>query len=148
MNITSKGRYALAAMMLMAQNTQRKGAFTVIEISERLGVSKIYLEQVFSLLRRGKLVNSTKGSQGGYTLARPADQISAADILTATITGFFDEPESTVKDAQPGIDSVLTEALFRPASKTFFDALDRAKLSVLAEEALRRDGADSFMWSI
>ncbi len=148
MKISSKGRYALASMIYMAQDKTHGGSFTVIGISQKLGISKIYLEQVFSLLRRGGLVTSTKGAQGGYSLARPALEISAADILMATETSLFDEPESTVKDTNPGIDRALSDTLFIPANKAFKEIFERMPLSELAEEALKGDTLEGYTFCI
>ena len=69
MKISAKGRYGLAAMTYLARNYAAGTPITIVSISEKLGISKIYLEQVFSLLKRARLVNSIKGSQGGYQLA-------------------------------------------------------------------------------
>ena len=148
MKISSKGRYALASMILMAQDASRSEAYTVIEISQKLGVSKIYLEQVFSLLRRNGLVTSTKGAQGGYSLARPAAEISAADILTATETSLFEEPENTVKDTQPGIERAMLDMLFIPANKEFKEFFERMPLSDLTEESLKGDPLDGYIFYI
>ena len=65
MRISSKGRYGLAAMVCMAESYGSGACITIISLSERLGISKIYLEQVFSLLKRGGLVLAIKGVQGG-----------------------------------------------------------------------------------
>lgn len=148
MKISSKGRYALASMILLAQNTSENEYLTVLGISQKLDVSKIYLEQVFALLRRGGLVNSTKGSQGGYQLAKPASEISAADILAVTETSIFEEPESTAKDAEPGIERALRETLFRPANKAFREIFEQMSLADLAEESLRKSADDGYMYCI
>lgn len=148
MKISSKGRYALASMILMAQDSTRAEAYTVIEISQKLGISKIYLEQVFSLLRRSGLVTSTKGAQGGYSLAHSATEISAADILNATETSLFEEPENTVKDTQPGIERAMLDKLFIPANKVFKDFFVRMPLSDLAEESLKGDPLDGYIFYI
>ena len=68
MRISAKGRYALAAAISMARQYGTGEHITAISISEKLGISKIYLEQVFSLLKRAGLVNTVKGAQGGYAL--------------------------------------------------------------------------------
>ena len=81
MRISSKGRYALVSMIYMARRFDSKGFITVASISERFGISKIYLEQVFALLKKGGLVISTKGSQGGYQISRSPSEITAYDIL-------------------------------------------------------------------
>ncbi|HCX65526.1 MAG TPA: Rrf2 family transcriptional regulator, partial [Eubacteriaceae bacterium] len=76
MKLSAKGRYALAATTSMAQNKDKNEYITLISISEKLSISKIYLEQIFSLLKRGGVVNSIKGSQGGYQLSRSPKQIT------------------------------------------------------------------------
>ena len=83
MRISAKGRYALAAVVSMAQQYQGGEYITLLSISEKLGISKIYLEQVFSLLRRSGLVDSVKGAQGGYRLSRAPRLITAWEILSA-----------------------------------------------------------------
>ena len=77
MKISAKGRYGLAAMTYLARSYAAGAPVTIISISEKLGISKIYLEQVFSLLKRARLVNSIKGSQGGYQLSRAPRAIKA-----------------------------------------------------------------------
>ncbi|MDR0999805.1 MAG: Rrf2 family transcriptional regulator [Clostridiales bacterium] len=148
MKISSKGRYALASMILLAQNHAGGTPLTVIGISGRLNISKIYLEQVFALLRRGGLVASIKGSQGGYQLARPAANITAADILAVTENSIFEDVESTVSESQPGIEKALQGALFQPANAVFKQIFERMPLSDLADEALRKSGDESYMYCI
>ena len=72
------------------------GDFPVLKISEA-GVSKIYLEQVFSLLKRDGLVNSIKGAQGGYQLSRPAEEISVYDILSVAELSMFEKQRNRSK---------------------------------------------------
>ena len=83
MKISAKGRYGLAAMTYLARNYASGSPVTIVSISEKLGISKIYLEQVFSLLKRARLVNSIKGSQGGYQLSRAPREITPYDILSS-----------------------------------------------------------------
>ncbi|MFT3982771.1 MAG: Rrf2 family transcriptional regulator [Lachnospiraceae bacterium] len=148
MKVSSKGRYALASMILLAQNTADGAPLTVIGISGQLGISKIYLEQVFSLLRKGGLVTSIKGSQGGYQLSRPASEISAADVLSVTETSIFEDVERTAAEAHPGIERALRDTLWDPANKVFKEIFERMPLSDLAEEALRKSALDAYMYCI
>jgi len=83
MRISAKGRYALASVVFMAQQHESGEYITILSISEKLGISKIYLEQVFSLLKRGNIVNSIKGAMGGYQLTRMPQQITVLDVLKA-----------------------------------------------------------------
>jgi Rrf2 family protein len=82
MQISTKGRYGLRAMVDMAIH-QMDGPLALRVIAERQGISESYLEQVFTSLRKSGLVKASRGSQGGYGLSRPAAEISVGQILTA-----------------------------------------------------------------
>jgi Rrf2 family iron-sulfur cluster assembly transcriptional regulator len=86
MRLTTKGRFAVTAMIDLAIN-QRKDPITLAEISERQAISLSYLEQLFGKLRRHHIVESVRGPGGGYSLGREAEKISVADIIIAV-----DEP--------------------------------------------------------
>ena len=101
MKISAKGRYGLAAMAYLARNFESGTPVTIISISERLGISKIYLEQVFSLLKRSQLVRSIKGSQGGYQLMRPPGNITAFDVLSAIELGLMEKAGTASPDKMP-----------------------------------------------
>ena len=101
MRISAKGRYGLAAMVHLALNYSGGNPITIISISEKMGISKIYLEQVFALLKRGGLVLSLKGSQGGYQLAREPKLITAYHILSAIETSMMEPADKTVAETQP-----------------------------------------------
>jgi Rrf2 family iron-sulfur cluster assembly transcriptional regulator len=86
MRLTTKGRFAVTAMVDLAMR-QSRGPVTLAAISERQHISLSYLEQLFGKLRRRQLVSSVRGPGGGYNLALPAANVSVADIVTAV-----DEP--------------------------------------------------------
>ena len=86
MRLTTKGRFAVTAMVDLAMR-QTRGPVTLAAISERQHISLSYLEQLFGRLRRRSLVNSVRGPGGGYNLAREAERISVAEIIAAV-----DEP--------------------------------------------------------
>jgi len=86
MRLTTKGRFAVTAMIDVAMNNGG-GPVTLAGVSERQRISLSYLEQLFGKLRRHGLVESVRGPGGGYNLARPANSVSVADIITAV-----DEP--------------------------------------------------------
>lgn len=82
MKLSTKGRYAVTALADIA--LQGGGRLvTLSEIADRQDVSLPYLEQLFVRLRKARLVESVRGPGGGYRLARPADEISIADIMAA-----------------------------------------------------------------
>ena len=82
MRLTTKGRYAVTAMLDLALHYQ-DGPITLADISQRQGISLSYLEQLFSKLRKQGLVDSTRGPGGGYRLSREANDIAVADVITA-----------------------------------------------------------------
>ncbi|MGK0673726.1 MAG: Fe-S cluster assembly transcription factor [Halothiobacillaceae bacterium] len=82
MRLTTKGRYAVTAMLDLALH-QGRGPITLADIAERQGISLSYLEQLFAQLRRRGLVTSTRGPGGGYNLGRPASQINVAEVILA-----------------------------------------------------------------
>ena len=81
MRLTTKGRFAVTAMVDLAMR-QNRGPVTLAAISDRQHISLSYLEQLFGKLRRAKLVSSVRGPGGGYNLAQPAPQITVAHIVT------------------------------------------------------------------
>lgn len=82
MKLTSKGRYAVTAMIDIALN-QNKGPITLSLISERQGISLSYLEQLFAKLKRAELVSSARGPGGGYRLSRAANEVTVSEIIHA-----------------------------------------------------------------
>lgn len=82
MRLTTKGRYAVTAVLDLALH-QEKGPVSLAAISERQDISLSYLEQLFAKLRRNNIVSSTRGPGGGYQLAGEADNVSVSDIILA-----------------------------------------------------------------
>ena len=82
MRLTTKGRFAVTAMVDLSMRQQR-GPVTLAAISERQHISLSYLEQLFGKLRRAHLVNSVRGPGGGYNLARSVNDITVAQIISA-----------------------------------------------------------------
>ncbi|MDH5378524.1 MAG: Rrf2 family transcriptional regulator, partial [Gammaproteobacteria bacterium] len=82
MKISSKGRYAVSAMIDLAMH-EKKGPLTIADISEKQNISLSYLEQIFAELRKAGLVRGTRGPGGGYRLACSADEITVAKVMEA-----------------------------------------------------------------
>ncbi|PKO35678.1 MAG: Fe-S cluster assembly transcriptional regulator IscR [Betaproteobacteria bacterium HGW-Betaproteobacteria-7] len=82
MRLTTKGRFAVTAMMDLALRGE-DGPVALASVSERQKISLSYLEQLFGKLRRFKLVDSVRGPGGGYCIARPLNQLTVAEIIRA-----------------------------------------------------------------
>ncbi|MSO40428.1 MAG: Rrf2 family transcriptional regulator [Solirubrobacterales bacterium] len=80
-SVTSKSRYAVVGLAELA----RSGAepVPIAQVAERRGVPVQFLEQLFSTLRRAGILTSHRGAKGGYTLARPAEQITVLEVVQA-----------------------------------------------------------------
>lgn len=82
MRLTTKGRYAVTAMLDLAIH-HGAGPITLADIAQRQGISLSYLEQLFARLRKRNLVSSVRGPGGGYTLGRDAGSIFVAQVIAA-----------------------------------------------------------------
>lgn len=137
MRLTTKGRYAVTAMIDLSIN-QANGPVTLKSISDSQGISLSYLEQLFSKMRKSNLVNGTRGPGGGYVLARDVDQISIAEIVVAV-----DEPlEFTECDGRQNCREgkrCLTHGLWSELSDQLYSFLSGVRLGQL----MRESGIDS-----
>ncbi len=137
MRLTTKGRYAVTAMLDLALR-QNQGPISLAEISERQGISLSYLEQLFTRLRRSELVKSTRGPGGGYTLSRPADEIAVAEVITAV-----DEKVDSTRCGGLGNcqddERCLTHDLWMDLSEQIYQFLDSITLGTLVtREGVRK----------
>jgi Rrf2 family protein len=135
-------------MIYLGREHSKGACTTVLSISEKLGISKIYLEQVFSLLKRGGLVSSVKGAQGGYQLSRPPRQITLRDILSAVEQTLFEKSEATVADSAPEIEKAMREAAFEKLEAALQGALREVTLLDLVAESEKNKTESGLMFYI
>jgi Rrf2 family cysteine metabolism transcriptional repressor len=148
MRISSKGRYGLASLTSMAQNYDSNACITIISISEKLGISKIYLEQVFSLLKRAGLVVAIKGAQGGYKLVRAPQEINVFDILKALEQSLFEKTEESVAKNANDIEQALQQTVYSAVDASVACALEKITLYDLVIEAEKQKKPDELMFYI
>lgn len=132
MRLTSKGRYAVTAMLDVALNSQQSPV-PLADISERQGISLSYLEQLFSKLRKAGLVASVRGPGGGYRLGAEADTISIGTVIAAV-----DESVDATKcqgkgNCQGGV-RCLTHTLWCDLSNRISDFLNNITLGQLMND--------------
>ena len=129
MRLTTKGRYAVTAMLDLAMHG--KGSPVCLsDISERQGISLSYLEQLFSKLRKNSLVASVRGPGGGYSLARIPDSISIAEIIDAVNESIDATNCSGQGDCQQG-EMCLTHHLWEDLSEQISEFLSDISLAKL-----------------
>lgn len=132
MRLTTKGRYAVTAMLDLALNFD-KGSITLSDISQRQGISLSYLEQLFSKLRRNGLVDSARGPGGGYRLSRAAKEICVADVITA-VDEKVDARKCEGKGNCNGESPCLTHDLWCDLSDQIYDFLQSIDLEQLVNK--------------
>jgi Rrf2 family iron-sulfur cluster assembly transcriptional regulator len=132
MRLTTKGRFAVTAMMDIAlQEGVRPVALS--DISERQNISLSYLEQLFGKLRRRALVTSVRGPGGGYRISQPTETITVGEIIRAV--------DETVDATQCGglknckdDKECITHELWTGLNEHIFDYMDTVKLADLVEK--------------
>ncbi len=148
MRISVKGRYAIAALISMAQQYSSGEYITVISISEKLGISKIYLEQVFSLLKKEGIVSSTKGAQGGYQLTKTPREITVLEVLQAVETSLFEQTQETVLEKAPDIEKALQLSVFDVLDKNIRQTLSSMTIADMVSEVERHKIDNAMMFYI
>ena len=146
MKISAKGRYGLVAMTHLAQNFGTGTPITIISISNRLGISKIYLEQVFALLKRANLVTSIKGSQGGYQLKSRPNQITVYDILSAIELSLMEQTSS--ESRFPELDKAINICVYEKLDKKIFELLQSITLEDILNAVSKEMDSSSQMYFI
>ena len=140
MKLTTKGRYAVTAMLDLALHAQ-KGPVSLADISERQGISISYLEQLFSKLRKNDLVSSVRGPGGGYRLSRDGNEIFVAQIIDAV-----DEKVDVTRCAGSGNcqegETCLTHDLWQDLSNQLHTFLSEISVQGLVDRAEIRKVAD------
>ncbi|MDD3518781.1 MAG: Rrf2 family transcriptional regulator [Chromatiales bacterium] len=130
MRLSTKGRYAVTAMMDLAIH-DKIGPVTLADISQCQGISLSYLEQLFAKLRKAGLVEGMRGPGGGYKLARPSDSITVAQIITAVDERVDVMRCSGQTDCQKG-ERCLTHDLWDELSNRLYEFLDGITLDQFA----------------
>jgi len=128
MKISTKGRYGLRALIDICLYSSAE-MVTVKSISERQGISERYLEQIFSSLRKGGIINAKKGAQGGYFLAKSAREFTIGDILSV-LEG--DLLLIDVEQDENAIENFISENLWNVINNkisSFFNSITLADLA-------------------
>jgi len=134
MKISTRGRYALRMMLDLAQNDQDQYV-TIKSIAERQEISGKYLEQIITVLSRAGFVKSVRGSQGGYKLARSAEEYTVGMILRliegslVPVACMEDEPNQC-----PRCDKCVTLDLWKRLDEAISGVIDHTTLADLVEK--------------
>lgn len=147
MKLTSKGRYAVTAMLDVALHSQH-GPVSLYDISVRQEISLSYLEQLFSKLRKQALVESIRGPGGGYRLGKDANDIAVGEVISA-VNESIDATKCNGKADCQGGEKCLTHNLWQDLSDRISNFLNSITLGELMAKqdiktiATRQDGQQS-----
>ena len=131
MRLTTKGRYAVTAMLDLAVHAT-ENPVPLADISQRQGISLSYLEQLFARLRKEGLVDSARGPGGGYRLSRAASEITVVQVISAideTVEATRCGGLANCQDGEP----CLTHELWSDLSRQIYDFLSGINLAQLVE---------------
>lgn len=136
MKLSTKGRYGLRALIDLAVHSEEE-AVSIGSVSARQGISESYLEQLVGKMRRAGLVVSIRGAQGGYRLAKAAEEISVGDILRA-LEGSLDAVECPGLQEEQGCeeaDFCVAKYVWQRINDSITDAVEGITLAQLVEES-------------
>lgn len=132
MKMSTKARYGLRALVDLAKNSQ-EGPVSISSISERQKISENYLEQLLAKLRKAEIIKSVRGSQGGYILAKDAENISVGEVLR-TLEGDLSPVECPLINDEIDCndeDTCVTKYVWKKVNDSINDAVDKITIGEL-----------------
>lgn len=140
MKISTKGRYAIRLMIDIAEH-EKSGNVSMKEVAKRQGISLKYLEQIVNVLGKAGYLKSRRGSQGGYQLAKPPEEYTAAQILRVTEgdlapVACLEGEENTCENRSHCPTIKMWEGLYKVVN----DYLSGITIADLVEEKKAKDG--------
>lgn len=138
LKLTSRGRYAVMAMIELAQRNEKNPA-PLVEVAERGNISLSYLEQLIAGLRRKGLVKSYRGPGGGYTMAKSASEITIPMILMAAEDSTPAKRNHAQQEKKGGktSDCPYTDGLWSHVEEALYDALKDVTLQAVLDKRLK-----------
>ncbi|GFZ31502.1 transcriptional regulator [Clostridium zeae] len=132
MKLSTKGRYGVKAMVDLAIN-YGEAPVSIKTISERQSISEYYLEQLFSPLRKAKLIKSIRGAQGGYVLNKEPKDITVANIMDV-LEGPIEIAECVDGTACDNVDCCATTLLWKKIKNSIDDVMESVTLQDIVND--------------
>lgn len=147
MKISTKGRYGLRILLDLATH-QGKGPVNLGDISKRQGISEKYLWQVINLAKASGLITSARGPKGGYSVAKPNDQITILEIISAlegpiVLVDCLDKPETCDRNT-----ACVTREVWAQIEESMKKSMGGITLQDLVEKQEARDSGQSINYTI
>ncbi|MDR2606053.1 MAG: Rrf2 family transcriptional regulator [Oscillospiraceae bacterium] len=135
MRVSSKGRYALAAVIQIARDGSNGDSISLNDIAGALGISKLYLEQVFTQLKKRNIIVSVKGAKGGYKFTVPPSRLTAWEVIESVESTIAESAEATVAGKAPDIEMALVSKVFSPLDAAIKTMLESVSVQDLLDAA-------------
>lgn len=147
MKLSTKGRYAVRAMLDLAQHYE-EGLVLIKDVARRQGISERYLEHLFLTLKAAGLVSSVRGARGGFHLTHPPSQVKLDDIVRAcegkfAVVECVSNPKSCRRSAR-----CATRDIWMELQTAMDDVLDSVTLQDLVERQQKKEQATTAMYNI
>lgn len=141
MKLSTKSTYGLRAMLNIAM-TAEHNPVSIMDISEREGISAVYLEQLLNRLRHNGLIESIRGPKGGYVLSKTSDKITVADIVRTLEGGIYPihcvAARKDLKNICKRSKDCVPKVVWLKLAKAISSCLESITLKDLCNEAKRR----------
>lgn len=138
MQLSTKARYAVRAMVELAIH-YGQGQLQLKEISKNQGISEKYLDQLLSPLRAKGYVYTLKGSQGGYCLARPPEEITIYQIISIVEGSLAPAPCIDNPKTCPRVDICATRDVWMGLKDRLIEELESINLAMLAQRQVEKN---------
>ena len=132
MILSTKGRYGLKAAFELSRN-YGLGPVSLKKISKKYGISESYLEQLFAKLKKDGYIDTVRGPQGGYLLAKKPEEITVGMVLR-TLEGEITTSDCLNKEVCSRESICATRVIFEKIEKSINDVIDNITLADMYEE--------------
>jgi Rrf2 family protein len=146
MKLSTQEEYGLRCLLQLGRHGDA-ASLTISELSEREGISAPNVAKIMRVLRKAGLVTSTRGQSGGYTLSRPAQDISVGEVLAALGGRFFD---ASFCDRHAGVESQCmnhSDCSIRPVLRRLQDVVDEVLGALTLKSLLRNERDIGASWA-
>lgn len=133
MKISTKTKYGIISLIYLGEIYHGNSHTSLVTISKHYNISKLYLEQAFVLLKKSGLVISTKGSKGGYILAKEPSDISLYEIISVLEPAIFEKNNDELKDF-PEIETALNKLILDNINEIIIQKMEEYTLLDLINE--------------
>ena len=140
MRVSTRVEYGMLALTDIALHSENGSTVSGPEIAERQEISQKYLEQILTQLKQAGLIRAQKGLRGGYTLARPADQIRLSEIFNALDNSILEETDPAGDTDGQSLREAVNDCVWRELNYSIAVFAESRTLSNIMQECRERSG--------